>query len=89
MPIRQTPGVEIVPLLCIGFVAGMASGAVIGGPATGYVASIGVGVLGAVVGALLNAALGITGPADILGVVVAATLGAVIVRLVLRGLARR
>jgi len=79
---------DIVPLLCIGFVAGMVSGAVVGGPATGYLASIVVGVAGAFVGAALNSALGISGPADLLSIVVVATLGAAVVRLGLRGIAR-
>lgn len=79
---------DLVPLLIIGFVAGLASGAVIGGPATGYLASIVVGVAGAVVGAWLCAALGISGPVDDASAFVVAVIGSVAIRLAMRAAGR-
>lgn len=73
-----------MPLLIIGFVAGMVTGAVIGGPATGYLASIVVGVVGAILGVFVNRMLGISAPADTVGVIVLAIFGSTAVRLALR-----
>ena len=75
---------EWVPLLIIGFIAGMVTGAVIGGPATGYLASIAVGVAGAFLGALVSGILGIPGPGDTVSVIVMAILGSTAVRLAMR-----
>jgi uncharacterized membrane protein YeaQ/YmgE (transglycosylase-associated protein family) len=79
--------VDLVPILLIGFIAGMVSGALIGGPATGYIASIVVGVAGALVAGWADAALGLGGPSDIVSVILLATVGSVGVRLALRWLA--
>jgi uncharacterized membrane protein YeaQ/YmgE (transglycosylase-associated protein family) len=75
---------DLIPILIIGFLAGMISGFVIGGPATGYLASIAVGVAGAFAGALLSAALGIAAPQDTAAELVIATLGSAAVRIAMR-----
>lgn len=78
---------DLVPLVIIGFIAGLISGAIIGGPATGYLASIVVGIAGALVGGWLNGVLGLGSPRDLASGLVVAVLGSVIVRLVLRATA--
>lgn len=80
---------EILPLLIIGILAGVISGAIVGSRgAEGYLASTVVGVIGAFVGIWLNAQLGFTGPGDVISVLVLATVGAVLVRLALRAIRR-
>jgi uncharacterized membrane protein YeaQ/YmgE (transglycosylase-associated protein family) len=80
---------ELLPLVLIGFVAGMVSGAVVGGPATGYLASVLVGVAGALFGGWLNGALGFGSPGDLVSGLVVAVIGSIAVRLTLRSLQHR
>ena len=78
----------LVPLPIIGFIAGMVTGAVIGGPGTVYLASIAVGVAGAILGAFVSALLGISGPGDTLSAIVLAILGSAAIRLAMRAESR-
>ena len=89
-PGNDNAHVDIVPLLIIGLVAGVISGAIVGARgAEGYLASLVVGVAGALVGIWLNALLGFGGPGDVISVIVLATVGAILVRFMLRVIDRR
>ena len=81
---------EILPLLIIGLLAGVISGAIVGSRgAEGYLASMIIGVVGAFVGIWLNGTLGFSGPGDVISVLVLATVGSILVRVVLQAVRRR
>ncbi|MEQ1649760.1 MAG: GlsB/YeaQ/YmgE family stress response membrane protein [Hyphomicrobiaceae bacterium] len=75
-------------LLLIGAVAGYLAGIVVKGYGYGLVGNIVVGVVGAVIGGWLLPRLGLYTGGDIIGQIVAATLGAIAL-LVALGLVRR
>ncbi len=78
---------SLIILLVIGAIAGWAAGQIVKGYGFGLVGNIVVGVVGAWIGGWLFPQLGLWG-ADIVGMVISAVLGAVIL-LVVIGLVRR
>ena len=80
----------IVGWIVVGFVAGALSAAVVPGrTARGCLSTILVGVLGGILGGFLARELGIGDPSGLLGAIVVAFVGAVIVRFLLEAIARR
>ncbi len=75
-------------LLLIGAVAGFLAGIVVKGYGYGVVGNIVIGVVGAVIGGWLLPRLGLYTGGDIIGQIIAATLGAIAL-LVVIGLVRR
>lgn len=75
-------------LLLIGAVAGFLAGLVVKGYGYGLVGNIVVGIVGAVIGGWLLPRLGLYTGGDIIGQIIAATLGAIAL-LVVIGLVRR
>lgn len=78
----------VLILLLIGAVAGFLAGTVVKGYGFGVVGNIVVGIVGAFVGGLLLPRLGLYTSSDIIGQIIAATLGAIAL-LVVIGLMRR
>ena len=82
------PHLDIVGWIIVGFLAGWISGAVVerGGP-TGCLPNIAVGILGGIGGGwFATEELGMSEPSGFLGALVVASLGAIVVRLVLDAL---
>lgn len=75
-------------LLLIGAVAGFLAGLVVKGYGYGLVGNIAVGIVGAVIGGWLLPRLGLYTGGDVIGQIIAATLGAIAL-LVVIGLVRR
>ena len=75
-------------LLVIGAIAGFLAGLVVKGFGFGVVGNIVVGIVGAVLGGWLLPRLGVFAGGDILGQIVTATIGAVILLIVI-GVLRR
>jgi uncharacterized membrane protein YeaQ/YmgE (transglycosylase-associated protein family) len=75
-------------LLLIGAVAGFLAGLVVKGYGYGLIGNIAVGIVGAVIGGWLLPRLGLYTGGDIIGQIIAATLGAIALLLVI-GLVRR
>ncbi len=75
-------------LLLIGAVAGFLAGLVVKGYGYGLVGNIVIGIVGAVIGGWLLPRLGLYPGGDIIGQIIAATLGAIAL-LVVIGLVRR
>ena len=81
---------DLLPLLIIGLLAGVISGAIVGvRGAEGYLASLVVGVAGMLLAAWLGGVLGFGVPGDLVGGIVLATVGASLVRIGLQALRRR
>ncbi len=80
---------ELVPLLVIGFVVGLLTGTLIGGPATGYLASIVVGTAGTLIGVGANSLLGIPGAGETWAILVLGILGSAALRLAMLAAASR
>ena len=81
---------SIVGWVVVGFIAGALSSVVVPGRAArGCLSTILVGVLGGILGGFLARELEIGDPSGFLGAIVVAFVGAVIVRLLLEGVARR
>ncbi len=78
---------SLIILLIIGGIAGWLAGLIVKGYGFGLAGNIVVGVVGAFIGQWLFPALGFWG-ADLLGLIISATLGAVIL-LVVIGIIRR
>jgi uncharacterized membrane protein YeaQ/YmgE (transglycosylase-associated protein family) len=78
---------SLIILLIIGAIAGWLAGQVVKGYGFGLIGNIVVGVVGAYIGQWLFPALGFWG-ADLIGLIISATLGAIIL-LVVIGLIRR
>ncbi len=78
---------SLIILLIIGAIAGWLAGMVVKGYGFGLIGNIVVGVVGAFIGQWLFPRLGFWG-ADIVGVIISATLGAIILLIVI-GLVRR
>jgi uncharacterized membrane protein YeaQ/YmgE (transglycosylase-associated protein family) len=75
--------------LVIGAVAGILAEALVGGPRrTGLGTAILIGILGAFIGGWLFSALGITIGGGLLGTMVTAFIGAVVLLLIVRGVRR-
>jgi uncharacterized membrane protein YeaQ/YmgE (transglycosylase-associated protein family) len=75
-------------LLLIGAVAGFLAGTIVKGYGYGLVGNIVVGIVGAVIGGWLLPRIGLYTGGDIIGQIIAATLGAIALLVVL-GLVRR
>jgi uncharacterized membrane protein YeaQ/YmgE (transglycosylase-associated protein family) len=82
------PHLDIVGWIIVGFLAGWISGAVVkGGGPTGCLANIAVGIIGGIGGGwFATHELQMSGPSTFLGALVVASLGAIVVRLVLNAL---
>jgi uncharacterized membrane protein YeaQ/YmgE (transglycosylase-associated protein family) len=78
---------SLIVLLIVGAIAGWAAGQIVKGYGFGLVGNIVVGVVGAFIGNWLFPQLGLWG-ADMIGMIISAVLGAVIL-LVVIGLVRR
>jgi uncharacterized membrane protein YeaQ/YmgE (transglycosylase-associated protein family) len=78
---------SLIILLIIGAIAGWLAGLVVKGYGFGLIGNIVVGVVGAFIGQYLFPMLGFGG-ADLIGLIISATLGAIIL-LIIIGLARR
>jgi uncharacterized membrane protein YeaQ/YmgE (transglycosylase-associated protein family) len=78
---------SLIVLLIVGAIAGWAAGQIVKGYGFGLVSNIVVGVVGAFIGNWLFPQLGLWG-ADMIGMIISAILGAVIL-LVVIGLVRR
>jgi uncharacterized membrane protein YeaQ/YmgE (transglycosylase-associated protein family) len=77
----------IVGWIVVGFVAGAISGALVGGrTARGCLPNIVVGILGGVVGGWLAEQMGFEPVSGLITIIVVATLGSIVVRLVLNAL---
>ncbi|MCP4779910.1 MAG: GlsB/YeaQ/YmgE family stress response membrane protein [Hyphomicrobium sp.] len=81
------PMESLIVLLIVGAIAGWAAGQIVKGYGFGLVGNIVVGVVGAFIGNWLFPQLGLWG-ADMIGIIISAILGAVIL-LVVIGLVRR
>lgn len=81
------PMESLIVLLIVGAIAGWAAGQIVKGYGFGLVGNIVVGVVGAFIGNWLFPQLGLWG-ADMIGMIISAVLGAVIL-LVVIGLVRR
>ena len=80
----------IVGWIFVGFVAGALSAIVVpGSAARGCLSTILVGILGGVLGGYLSRTLAIGDPSGLIGAIVVAFVGAVIVRLFLESVSRR
>ena len=79
---------SIIILLIVGAIAGWLAGTIVKGYGFGLIGNIIVGVVGAFIGGWLFPSLGLWDLPGIVGVIVSATLGAIIL-LVIIGLIRR
>jgi uncharacterized membrane protein YeaQ/YmgE (transglycosylase-associated protein family) len=81
------PDLGILGWIIVGFLAGAISGALIGGrTARGCLPNIVVGIVGGVVGGFLAQQMGYTSVSGLIASIVVATLGSIVVRLVLNAL---
>ena len=79
---------SLIVLLIVGAIAGWLAGKIVKGYGFGLIGNIVVGVIGAFIGGWLFPSLGLWDIPGIVGVIVSATLGAIIL-LVIIGLIRR
>jgi uncharacterized membrane protein YeaQ/YmgE (transglycosylase-associated protein family) len=79
---------SLIVLLIVGAIAGWLAGTIVKGYGFGLIGNIVVGVVGAFIGGWLFPSLGLWDIPGIVGVIVSATLGAIIL-LVIIGLIRR
>jgi uncharacterized membrane protein YeaQ/YmgE (transglycosylase-associated protein family) len=79
---------SLIVLLVVGAIAGWLAGTIVKGYGFGLIGNIVVGVVGAFIGGWLFPSLGLWDIPGIVGVIVSATLGAIIL-LVIIGLIRR
>ena len=81
------PDLGIIGWIVVGFVAGAISGGLVGGrTARGCFPNIVVGIVGGVVGGFLAQQLGYSSVNGLIASIVVATLGSIVVRLVLNAL---
>jgi uncharacterized membrane protein YeaQ/YmgE (transglycosylase-associated protein family) len=81
---------EILGYLFVGLIAGAVSGWFVGiRSVNGFVPTIAVGLVGAVIGGWLTRQLGAGESRDLFGAVIFAVIGAIVVRVVLRVIASR
>jgi uncharacterized membrane protein YeaQ/YmgE (transglycosylase-associated protein family) len=84
------PDLGIVGWIVVGLIGGALSGALIGGrTARGCLPNIIVGILGGVIGGWLAQAMGFGPTNGLIAAIVVATLGSILVRLVLNAMDRR
>jgi len=79
----------LVGWIVIGLIAGSISGWIVGSRSSGCLATILIGIAGGVIGGWLSRQLGFGQVEGFVGAVVFASLGAILVRLVLRAIERR
>ncbi len=79
---------ELLWLIVVGLIAGWLASAIVGG-GYGLVGDIVVGIVGAFLGGYLFRALGISAGGGTLGTIIVATVGAIVLLLVLRLVRRR
>jgi uncharacterized membrane protein YeaQ/YmgE (transglycosylase-associated protein family) len=75
---------NIVWFLVVGLVAGWVAGVLVKGGGFGVIGDIAVGILGAFIGGFLSTSLGVSSDASLLGSIVVATAGAIVLIVVLR-----
>ena len=81
------PDLGIIGWIIVGLIAGAISGALVGGrTARGCLPNIVVGIIGGVVGGWLAQQMGFGSTNGLIAAIVVATLGAIIVRLVLNAM---
>lgn len=84
------PGGDILGWIILGFLAGAISGWFVGTKSVqGCLPTIVVGILGGILGGWLSQQLGFGSVEGFIGALVFATIGSIVVRLVLRALERR
>ena len=82
-------GLGIVEWIVVGLIAGAISGAVVGGrTAKGCLPNIVVGIVGGIVGGWLASQMGFSPVNGLIAAIVVATLGSLVVRLVLNAITR-
>lgn len=83
------PGFDLLGWIVLGFLAGSFSGWIVGTRSVqGCLPTIVVGILGGVVGGWLAQQMGFTSVDGLIAIIVVATLGSLVVRLVLNALER-
>jgi len=83
------PDLGIFGWIFVGLVAGVISGALVGGrTARGCLPNVVVGILGGIVGGWLAQQMGFAPINSLIAAIVAATLGSIVVRLILNALDR-
>jgi uncharacterized membrane protein YeaQ/YmgE (transglycosylase-associated protein family) len=82
-------GESLVVILIVGLIAGWLAGLIVRGFGFGVVGNIGIGVIGALIGTWLLPKLGVHLGSGIAAAIVAATIGAVLLLLVLGFALRR
>ena len=75
---------NVVWFLVVGLVAGWLAGVLVKGGGFGVIGDIAVGILGAFIGGFLFTSLGVSADTGILGSIVVATAGAIVLIVVLR-----
>jgi uncharacterized membrane protein YeaQ/YmgE (transglycosylase-associated protein family) len=75
---------NVVWFLLVGLVAGWLAGVLVKGGGFGVIGDIAVGILGAFIGGFLFTSLGVSTDAGLLGSIVVATAGAIVLIVVLR-----
>ena len=84
------PDLGIVGWIIVGLIAGAVSGALVGGrTARGCLPNIVIGIVGGVVGGWLAEQLGVGPTNGLIAAIVVATLGSILIRLVLGAMAGR
>lgn len=83
------PDLGIIGWIIVGLIAGAISGALVGGrTARGCLPNIVVGIVGGVIGGWLAEQMGFGPTTSVIGAIVVATLGSIIVRLILNAMDR-
>jgi len=77
------PG-SLIVLLLVGLVAGWLAGKLIDGTGFGLIGDLGVGIIGAFIGSWLLGALGIFIGMGLIGAIISATIGAVVLLVVIK-----
>ena len=75
---------SLIVILVVGFIAGWLAGHLVRGTGYGFIADVCLGIIGALLGDWLFPKLGLHFGSSILGEIVSATLGAVILLIILR-----
>jgi uncharacterized membrane protein YeaQ/YmgE (transglycosylase-associated protein family) len=82
-------GEGLLVILMVGLIAGWLAGKIVRGTGFGFIADIGIGIVGALIGAWLLPRLGIHLGTGIVAAIIAATIGAVLLLIILRLVKRR
>jgi uncharacterized membrane protein YeaQ/YmgE (transglycosylase-associated protein family) len=75
---------SLLVILLVGLIAGWLAGQIVRGTGYGLIADMALGIVGALIGNWLFPALGLHLGSSILGAIISATLGAILLLLVLR-----